>query len=328
MKISIIVPIYKVEKYVGQCIRSILQQTYKDIELILVNDCTPDDSLTIAQQCIKEHQGRLPEIRIISFPENRGLAAARKAGMVAATGDYVISFDSDDFVAPDIVEQLAKEAEETDADIVICDFMYHFPDGSERHVAVRPPQAPSDCMIAVLNGRMHASFCNKLIRRSLYIDHDLYPTEGINMREDFSVMYRAFYFARSVSYVPRPLYFYRRNHANSLSKERSPKIRQQTHRLITLMKAFQTTYPLDDRQQAAFRVFYASNLAATLLYGTLDEVQKYHADYADLRFSDVRRNPVLPFYYKIAAMFYFSHCRLLIPLFSKLFLVLKHAFHK
>lgn len=328
MKISIIVPIYKTEKYIELCIRSILQQTYKDFELILVNDCTPDGSLNKAEQCLSEYQGSLPEVHVISFPENRGSAAARKAGMKAATGDYVIQIDSDDFVAPEMVEKMATKAEESKADIVICDFMYLFPDGSEHHMSVCPPKTPHECMKAVLNGIMHASLCNKLIRRNLYTEHALYPTKGINMREDFSVVYRAFYFAQSVAYVPFPLYYYRRNQNTSLSRRNSPDVREQTHRLICEMKTFQTSHLMKDSLQRAFRTFYASILADTLLYGTPSEVKKYHADYAGIHFSDVCRHPVLPFYYKLAALLYFSHLSWLNQPFSHFFLAIKHAFHK
>lgn len=116
-KISIIVPVYNVEKYVGKCIESVLSQTYKDWELILVDDGSTDNSGKICDEyALKDNR-----IKII-HKENGGLPSARKAGLNIATGDFIFHLDGDDFIPHNTIEILVKRQEDTNADIIIGDF--------------------------------------------------------------------------------------------------------------------------------------------------------------------------------------------------------------
>ena len=113
-KVSVIVPVYNTEKYLEKCLDSLTGQTLKDIEIICVNDCSPDNSLTILQKYAAIDN----RIKIIDFKENQGAAIARNTGIDAATGDYIGFVDSDDYVDLDFYEKLYTKAIETDADIV------------------------------------------------------------------------------------------------------------------------------------------------------------------------------------------------------------------
>lgn len=116
-KVSIIVPVYGVEKYIGECTESLLSQTYKNLEIILVDDGGKDRSPEICDQ----YAARDSRIRVIHKP-NGGAASARNAGLDAATGDYVCFVDGDDVVQPNYVRRLLSEAEKQDADIAVCGF--------------------------------------------------------------------------------------------------------------------------------------------------------------------------------------------------------------
>lgn len=113
-QVSVIIPVYNTEKYLKKCLDSVCNQTLKDIEIVCVNDCSPDGSLTILQEYAKNDN----RIKLINFTENKGAAAARNAGIDAATGEYIGFIDSDDFIDLDFYEKLYSKAKETDADAV------------------------------------------------------------------------------------------------------------------------------------------------------------------------------------------------------------------
>lgn len=112
--VSVIVPVYNTEKYLPKCLDSLTGQTLSDIEIICINDCSPDNSLAVLQEYAKKDN----RIKIIDFKENKGAAVARNTGIDAATGEYIGFVDSDDFVDIDFYEKLYTKAIETDADVV------------------------------------------------------------------------------------------------------------------------------------------------------------------------------------------------------------------
>ena len=126
MLISVIVPIYKVEKYLAQCVDSILSQTHKDLEVILVDDGSPDGCGAMCDDYAK----RDSRVRVI-HKENGGLSDARNAGLAVCTGDYIGFVDSDDYIAPDMYETLAAFAEKEDLDVAMCGVTRVWPDHKE-----------------------------------------------------------------------------------------------------------------------------------------------------------------------------------------------------
>ncbi len=107
MKISIIIPVYNVSAYIERCIKSVMNQTFQNIECILVNDATPDDSVAIAERLIADYTGPI-QFRVINHEHNGGISAARNTGVDAASGDYLYFFDSDDEITPDCIEKLSR----------------------------------------------------------------------------------------------------------------------------------------------------------------------------------------------------------------------------
>lgn len=112
---SIIVPVYNVEKYLDQCLESILRQTFKDFECIIIDDGSPDNSNIIIDKYVKLDQ----RFKVI-HQKNMGISAARNAGLDIAKGDYIVFVDSDDYIADDYLEKFALKIADTDADMVIC----------------------------------------------------------------------------------------------------------------------------------------------------------------------------------------------------------------
>ena len=110
MRVSIIVPVYNVSDYIERCVRSVMAQSYTDLECIIVDDCTPDDSIEKCERMIAEYNGPI-EFKILHHERNRGLSAARNTGTDAATGEYIYYLDSDDEITPKCIEILEREVE-------------------------------------------------------------------------------------------------------------------------------------------------------------------------------------------------------------------------
>ncbi|MBQ1779984.1 MAG: glycosyltransferase family 2 protein, partial [Bacteroidales bacterium] len=117
-QVSILVPIYEVEKYIERCARSLFEQTYDNLEYIFVDDCSPDKSMEILEQVMEDYPNRKKQVRIIRHEHNRGLAAARNTALDAATSPFITHVDSDDYLSLDAIHLLVNKQVETDADIV------------------------------------------------------------------------------------------------------------------------------------------------------------------------------------------------------------------
>ena len=121
-KVSIIVPVYGVEKYIERCARSLFEQTLDDIEYLFIDDCTPDKSVEILKRVLEEYPHRKSQVVIHRMEQNSGQAKVREWGMRNATGEYLIHCDSDDWVDMDMYRIMYEEAKRTDADIVMCGY--------------------------------------------------------------------------------------------------------------------------------------------------------------------------------------------------------------
>ena len=128
-QISVIVPIYNTEKYIHKCINSILGQSFRDIEIILVNDGSEDN----CGQIVNEYQKADARIKVI-HKENGGLWSARNAGLDIATGKYISFIDSDDWVKREMLEEMYNKAEEHQADLVVCNYNKVYADRTEENV--------------------------------------------------------------------------------------------------------------------------------------------------------------------------------------------------
>lgn len=271
--VSVIVPIYGVEKYIERCVRSIFEQTYQNIEIIFVNDCTPDSSMNILDKVIQEYPNRQSKVQIINHDVNRGLAAARKTGLLVAKAKYVIQWDSDDYVDVQFLEKMVALAEKEDADITICDMNNVYKD-KVVHIHTNPPLDNIECMKRVLVGQVHSSLCNKLIRRSLYVDNNIYPVEGLNMREDLSVMYRLMFFAKKLAYLPEALYNYILVREGSYTSQKMTISHQKNaYELIKQMKCFVDSNNCEKDIVYAVDLFIASIYSSIALYGDVDDLK-------------------------------------------------------
>lgn len=215
--VSVIVPIYNVEQYVEKCLASIQQQKYANIEVILVDDGTPDSSGEIAKSFASTDE-RFHYYR----KENGGLSSARNYGLEHCTGAYVSFVDSDDWVEPDFILQFIQAITEDDSDMVICNMRYVFADGNVRkrtpiipnRQCVNSDKAIEDLLEQTIF-RCHAQ--NKFFKRELFEDKEspVRFAEG-RIYEDVFTTYKLFFNANKVSYIPSFTYNYLQNRKDSI----------------------------------------------------------------------------------------------------------------
>ena len=213
--ISIIVPIYKVEKTLRKAIDSILAQTFTNFELILVNDGSPDNCPTIC----KEYAAKDPRIKLIN-KENGGLSSARNAGLAIAEGKYTIFNDPDDYVDPE------------NADITICD-LYQEDEYSRKYLHQKPTSLHHTQVLKELFNHIGGFTVNKLIRRSLYTELGISYPNNIYGCEDDYVMAQFFKHDLKIAYCPVAFYHYMYN-GNSLSRYYDNKTYEMDKEILTM----------------------------------------------------------------------------------------------
>ena len=207
MKLSIIVPVYNVEKYLEECVDSLLNQTMKDLEIFLVDDGSTDRSGAIADRFAKENPDRVHTLHL----ENGGQGRARNAALPMAQGDYIGFVDSDDWIERDMYEKMLDRAEQTGADVVVCDFLEHYADGREQTL----PACFQDHPLSAAG-----SSCNKIFRRSLV--GDLRFPEGL-WYEDFYFSAVMLLRSKRTEFIPAPLYVYRRGQESTMHNNNARK---------------------------------------------------------------------------------------------------------
>ena len=292
--VSIIVPVYGVEKHISQCARSLFAQTYANIEIIFVDDCSNDNSITNLYATIEEYPHIKSKLRIIRLEQNLGSAVARLIGLKAATGDYVIQFDSDDYVELNIIEALVSTAIRNNSDITICDFDLVYPNNSIP-VKVNPSLNKEELIGQLFTGKVHGSFWNKLIKRDLYTKNGIELTVGLNMCEDLSVMYKLVYFSNSISYLPAVLYHYRQLVASSFSANKMS-MAQQSNRIQLLEQicTFSKEETGNDEKFEQYkRYIIASNKAEILLYGNYKKATAFKRPEMRISLDDINKHPNL-----------------------------------
>jgi glycosyltransferase involved in cell wall biosynthesis len=215
MLVSVIIPIYGVEKYIAQCAHSLLSQTWKEIEYIFVNDGTKDKSMEVLADVIAQYPERKT---LIINKENAGLPQARLSGLQQAQGEYVLHIDSDDWVETDMVEKMANAAIANDADMVYCYAVNEFGKGRRRLSVDGRYDNCQDYARDMLKFKAHGYLWNKLIRRSLFQEDFFYPTLG--MHEDMVLLAQVLGHNGPCVRIKEALYHYRRDNVNSISKQK------------------------------------------------------------------------------------------------------------
>ena len=216
-KVSVIVPVYGVERFAERCAESLLSQTLSSgVEYIFVDDCTPDASIDVIRNVMECYPDRMADCRIVRHEKNRGLPAARNTGLEVASGEYVYHCDSDDYLEPDMLEQLYTKAKSCDADMVWSDWYLSF-EGNERYMNQPSAATGREALSRVLDGSMKYNVWNKLTRRKLFVDNRIEFPDSRSMGEDMT-MIRLMACAGRTAYVNKALYHYVRTNTGAMTQ--------------------------------------------------------------------------------------------------------------
>lgn len=214
-EVSVIVPVYNVEKYLGKCLNSLVNQTLENIEIIIVNDGTKDNS----EEIIKKFIEKYPQKIVYLKKENGGLSDARNYGIPYAKGEYIAFLDSDDYVEKDMYKEMYKLAKKENSDMVECDFLWEYPNKTREDIG------------QVYNGKkemiekVRVVAWNKLIRRSIFEKTQIQFPKGLRY-EDVEFTYKLIPHLNKVSFLKKPYihYIQRENSISNLQNERTKEI--------------------------------------------------------------------------------------------------------
>ena len=220
--ISVIVPVYRVEEYLERCVKSILSQTYKNLEVILVDDGSPDQCPAICDACAEKDA----RVKVI-HQENKGLSGARNAGIDAASGEYLAFVDSDDYVSPHFIEELYQLLQDTGCAIGQCRFSYVKGDGLVEESDSAFCIYRGESLMEQLYGPEEKATCfvvawNKLYWAELFKETGIRYPEG-RIHEDEATTYRLFHEAKKLAFLDRALYGYYTENGGSITSVFSAK---------------------------------------------------------------------------------------------------------
>ncbi|MFN9621167.1 MAG: glycosyltransferase family 2 protein [Synechococcaceae cyanobacterium] len=204
-QVAIIIPLHGTEPTVEKCVRSAMAQSFQAIEILCIDDASPDRSASIVQRLARE-DGR---IQLIRHGHNRGLGGARNSGILAARAPFVTGIDSDDYIAPEMVERLWHASEAGRADVVACGFRRVHADGSPAAPSYQPQPGQFSNAAQQLDifEFLNPSFCNKIWRRSLFLDNNIFFPEHTYF-EDLAVTPRLLSKARDIRVIEGDYYKY------------------------------------------------------------------------------------------------------------------------
>ena len=230
MNVSIIIPVYNVEQYIEECLQSVIDQTHKGLDVILIDDCGGDNSITIAKSHIEKNGFTEVEnsdiytssetpitITILHHTQNRGLSASRNTGIDAATGEYLFFLDSDDTIIPSCIEDLVGQTTLHPGVEMVQGVMYsndeHLDDYA--HVPINNYHVPEysegkTCRYLMQSGHLCSMVSNRLIKTGLIRDNQLYFKEGL-IHEDDLWTFTAGKHIKSIAVLNKETYFYRHN---------------------------------------------------------------------------------------------------------------------
>lgn len=246
VKISVVISVYNVEKYLRRCLDSICNQTLREIEIIAVNDASPDHSADI----LAEYAEKDSRIKVINHEKNSGQGAARNTGMVAAVGEFIAFIDSDDWLEPEMYETMYRKAQEYNADMVVCGVDLAFGERKQPYLHFKAENCYSgvDLIPGLLVnmdddwGNSQTPYVelgewNKIFRRDLITVNKIeHLSTGRILGEDFMFILEFLCCSGNVVCIPEVFYNYFRNNNVSMTRNRNPEIILSSFDSMVLMR--------------------------------------------------------------------------------------------
>lgn len=284
-QITVIVPVYNVEQYLRRCLDSILKQSYRDFEVICVNDCSPDHS----QQILEEYEEKYPDmVRVLVNDKNCGLGKTREKGMASARGQYITFIDSDDYIAEDYLETYYERMQQKDVDIVIGGYTKDVAGTYTKHLV-------EECVWSVVT---YPIACAKMYKKSFLEEHNIRFSE-IRCGEDIYFSMSVFYHNPTFSVIEYAGYYYYFNEKSitgSLNYDKNHEVF-----VAEIFEEFLEKHTMSQKDESVRRVIeynYIANMVNALITyghgGGIDRMKKKYQFWMDdmtEKFPDYRNNP-------------------------------------
>lgn len=244
IKVSILVPIYGIEKFIGKCADSLLSQSYENIEYIFVNDCTKDKSIDILEETLKQYPHRKDQFKIINHSSNKGLASSRNTGLDVATGDYILLVDGDDYLEKDTVSSLVTRLEKyiknnQFPDIILFDAFHEFQNKSV--ITKNPYPLIVDKELYLNQILLRDTFpCvwGKMYSAKLFKDNNIRFIDNLNFGEDFVTLPRLVFHAKLIINSQKVFYHYNRLNEGAYTNNWSKRNIDDLCRALIILKEF------------------------------------------------------------------------------------------
>ncbi len=279
-RISVIVPIYKVEKFLRRCLRSIQKQTFTDFEVLLINDDSPDGSAAIAEEFCKND----PRF-VLYHKENGGLSDARNYGIDRVRGEYIAFVDSDDHIHKDFLKLMYEACEKNGADMSYCKFMYSYfntglklprPSGAKTGVMTRE-DALNDL---IMDSKFQSYAWNKLYKASLFQDYNIrYPYMYF---EDIATSCRLLHKANKLAVTSRHLYYYEKRFGSIVGTMNAEKIIDYWRSVLAERNYFQNAGEYDTFKSSIVR--FAGKAHAINIYSIVRQ-HLLHFDFRKMKYN-------------------------------------------
>ena len=211
LKVSIVIPIYNVEDYVEACLSSVFNQSYKNLEVVIVDDCGEDRSMDVIYAFLEKESAVFSNVKILHHSARKGLSAARNTGIRHSTGDYLFFLDSDDEICLECIEKLVMMQEMMNADIVVGNYRTSIPTEDtfpSLDTSITCLKSKKEIIKKYMKGHIYMMAWNKLIRRNFLLSHNLFFREGV-IHEDDLWSFKCFCWCRCVAVVKEYTYIYR-----------------------------------------------------------------------------------------------------------------------
>lgn len=216
--ISIVIPVYNAQENISRCLESILFQTYRNLEILLVNDASTDKSLEIIYHFKEQAEKSGMKVTVLHHPNNCGVALARNTALDAATGDYIYSMDSDDYIDPECIKEMVLATEKYGADIVGIDWNLTYAT-NERRIRQANVSSGKELFEKMTSGILRWNLWLWMIRRTLIEEHGFRFIPGANMGEDMMFMIKLSLYAKTVCMINKPFYHYVQTNNSALTKK-------------------------------------------------------------------------------------------------------------
>ena len=290
--ISIIVPIYNTEKYIEKCIKSICEQTLENFEIVLIDDCSPDNAFEKAKNVLIKYPKRFENTQFIKLETNNGVAKARKLGFNNAQAKYITCLDSDDYIEKNALQRMLDEIKEKDADILVCDF---FVDESNKQMLIKQP-IENDFIANLLNGRLHGSFCNKIYKKELL--EKVRILDDVNYCEDLIVAIQMGLITNNIVYLNQPFFHYIQYNDNSITKSFNTKTASDIMKVCDFLENLFREKGLWEKYETYLNNMKVRMKLSTLIFMKPNERKKHFDFFKDVVYITYSDQKQLTLYHK------------------------------